>query len=129
MAGFLLTTLHEALYFTCAGGCPTFKKQRGEVTHGIAHTMVGVIREPSPTNKGRCPDVGRTRRTCVTEAQDRLPSGIGPLASPYLLTILPTKLYRQTWSSSNTALPVTLVRPFSVKSDEKKIKNHKITLF
>jgi hypothetical protein len=29
----------------------------------------------------------------------------------------------ETWSSSTTALPVTLVRPFSVKSDEKKIKN------
>jgi hypothetical protein len=34
-----------------------------------------------------------------------------------------------TWSSSNTVLPVTLVRPFSVKSDEKIIKNHKMTLF
>jgi hypothetical protein len=34
-----------------------------------------------------------------------------------------------TWSSSNSALPVTLVHPFSVKSDEKIIKNHKMKLF
>jgi hypothetical protein len=45
MAGFLLTTLYEPLYFTCADGCATFKKQRGEVTHGISHTMTGVFRE------------------------------------------------------------------------------------
>jgi hypothetical protein len=35
----------------------------------------------------------------------------------------------ETRSSSNSALPVTLVRPFSVKSDERIIKNHKMTLF
>jgi hypothetical protein len=35
----------------------------------------------------------------------------------------------ETWSSCNTALPVIFVRPFSVKWDEKIIKNHKITLF
>jgi hypothetical protein len=55
--------------------------------------MRGVIRESSPTNKGRCPDVGRTKGTCVTEAQDRDPPGIEPRVSPNLCTILPTKLY------------------------------------
>jgi hypothetical protein len=68
----------------------TSKKQQGEVAHGITHTMTVVIRESSPTNKGRCPDVGRTKLTGVTEVQDRDPPGIEPRASPNLVTILPT---------------------------------------
>jgi hypothetical protein len=35
-----------------------------------------------PYQQGEVSDVGRTRRTCVTEAQDRDPPGIEPRASP-----------------------------------------------
>jgi hypothetical protein len=45
------------------------------------------------------------------------------------LQLLLLLLLLLTWSSSNSALSVTLVRPLSVKSDEKIIKNHKMTLF